>query len=154
MFNSNLTEAGVGGEEWLEIRFKSWVRAGSWRAWGMPGEKSVNFILRAKGNHWEIWGRHTDKKQQDFDSYSASRIWPCIRMTRIACYKSCYQGSTPRPFQSAFPGMWPRNYILKRSFQVIPGHPAWHSFMKQSLGITALLTNAFLKSCCSWRSYQ
>lgn len=89
----------------------------------------------------------TKQKQEDLNFNSASQIWPCIRIIRIARSKSRFWGSTSRPFESEFLGMKPRNYGFKQSFQVIPGQPAWHWFMKWSLGIIALLTNAFLKSC-------
>lgn len=140
-----------GGRGWWRgmIRNKIQKLGHGWIMEGLGNARWKKCELYSKGERKSLRDmRQTDRQiQQDFDSYSASQIWPGIRMTRIACYKSCYQGSTPRPFQSAFPGMWPRNYTLKWSFQVIPGHPAWHWFMKRSLGITALLTNAFLKSC-------
>lgn len=56
-------------------------------------------------------------------------------------------GLHSQTFESEVPGMWPRNCIFKQSFQVIPGQPAWHWFMKWSMGSIALLKNAFLKSC-------
>ena len=109
---------------------------------------SMNFFLKATENHQEMWDKETnEQKQEDLDFHSASQIWPCIRIIRMACWKSRFWGSTPRPFESEFPGMWPRNYIFKQSFQVIPGQPAWHWFMKWSMGSIALLKNAFLKSC-------
>lgn len=120
-----------------------WVRARTWRAWGMPNE----VWTFPEGNRESLRDVGQRNKRTKTGGPWLSQCFPNLPMHQDGLLKVQVLGLHSQTFESEVPGMWPRNYIFKQSFQVIPGQPAWHWFMKWSMGSIALLKNAFLKSC-------
>lgn len=118
----------VANSIWLGMDMKRKNKESDWKGrlgleHGGPGECQMKYELFSEGNIKSLRDvGQRNKGRATLTFTEPSKSGHASEWSGWLAKKSRFWDSTPRPFESKFPGMQPRNYIFKQSFQVIPGH--------------------------------